>query len=107
MTKERDVKNALRKYLSEIRAYQYWPVPTGYGATTIDVLICYQGRFYGVETKRPGVKKPTARQHSVLDHIATAGGGICVENSIGLETVKAMLNRRVGDHYVATGETWA
>ena len=89
--KERDVKAALRKYLSEIRAYQYWPVPMGYGAATIDVLICYQGRFYGVETKRPGIKEPTARQHSVLDHIAAAGGGICVEDSVGLESVKGML----------------
>ena len=92
MTVERDVKRELRALLTEIGAYQYWPVPTGMGAATVDVLLCYKGQFYGVETKRPGVKKSTQRQACVMRDIAKAGGGFCVENSVGLETVRKMLD---------------
>ena len=88
---ERDVKKKLRALLDEIGAYQYWPVPRGLGAATVDVLFCHQGRFYGVELKRPGVEKATARQSCVLRDIASAGGGVAVENSVGLETVRRML----------------
>jgi hypothetical protein len=89
---ESAVKKALRAYLGEIGAYQYWPVPMGYGAATIDVLVCYKGRFYGIETKRPKVTKATVRQASVLREIAEAGGGVCVENSPGLEAVRDLLD---------------
>jgi len=92
VTVERDVKRELCKLLDEIGAYQYWPVPMGFGAATVDVLLCYKGRFYGVETKRPGVKKATPRQSSVLRNIAKAGGGIAIENSVGLETVRKLLD---------------
>lgn len=91
MTIERDVKKKLRELLTELGAYQYWPVPRGLGAATVDVLFCYQGRFYGVELKRPGVGGATDRQSCVLRDIAAAGGGIAVENSVGLETVRRML----------------
>ena len=89
---ERDVKRKLRELLDEIGAYQYWPVPMGLGAATVDVLFCYRGWFYAVETKRPGVNKSTPRQASVLREVAAAGGGIAVENSVGLETVRKMLD---------------
>ena len=92
MTIERDVKRELRKLLDAIGAYQYWPVPMGLGAATVDVLFCYKGQFFGVETKRPGVKKSTPRQASVLREIAAAGGGFAVENSVKLETVRKMLD---------------
>ena len=88
---ERDVKRKLRELLTELGAYQYWPVPRGLGAATVDVLFCYQGKFYAVETKRPGVNKATDRQACVLRDVVKAGGGCCVENSVGLETVRRML----------------
>jgi hypothetical protein len=91
VTIERDVKRELRKLLDEIGAYQYWPVPMGFGAATVDCLFCHHGKFYAVETKRPGVSKATPRQSCVMREIAKAGGGICVENSVGLETVRRML----------------
>jgi len=40
-------------------------VPTGYGRATLDVLGCYRGRFFAVETKAEG-KKPTLRQTGEL-----------------------------------------
>lgn len=92
--KESNVKSALKAYLKEIGAYQFWPVQMGYGSATIDVLICYKGKFYGVETKRPEVKKPTPRQACVMREIAEAGGGVCLENSVRLESVREMLGAR-------------
>ena len=91
MTPEGRVKYKLRKYLDELGCYQYWPVPMGRGATTIDVLLCHRGLFYGIETKRPDVKKPTKAQECVMAAIAHAGGGVWLENSEGLETTREKL----------------
>ena len=88
---EKDVKKALRTYLDKIGAYQYWPVPMGYGAKTVDVLVCYKGKFYAIETKRPGVKAPTMAQNIVFSKIQNAGGAVILENSIFLETTRAVL----------------
>lgn len=88
---EKHVKQAAKALLTEIGAYQYWPVPMGFGAATVDVLFCYRGRFYALETKRPGVKKATPRQSEVLRQVALAGGGVIVENSVGLETLRGVL----------------
>jgi Holliday junction resolvase len=55
MKKEADVKKELKKYLTEIGAWQYWPVSNGMGRHGIpDVLICYRGHFLAIETKAPG-----------------------------------------------------
>lgn len=88
---EAAVKKKLRAYLKEIGAYQYWPVPMGLGARTIDVLICWRGRFYGIETKRSDVNCPTAMQACTMREIAEAGGGVWLENSEGLETTRERL----------------
>lgn len=91
MKPEEKVKAKIRAYLKEIGAWQYWPVPYGMGMATVDVLFCHRGRFYACEAKRPGIKEATGRQSCVLRDIAKAGGGICVENSEGLETLRALL----------------
>lgn len=89
---EKDIKKSLKEYLIHLGAYQYWPVPMGMGAATIDCFFCYRGLFFAVETKRPGIENATARQQHVLADIATSGGGICVENSPHLERVKHMIS---------------
>jgi hypothetical protein len=89
---EADVKRALKAYLKNLGAYQFWPVQTGYGSATIDGLVCYRGRFYGIETKRPGRKEPTPRQRCVMREITGAGGEVCLENSPGLESVRKLLS---------------
>jgi len=91
MTSEKLVKEALKKYLKSIGAYYYMPVSLGYGSTSIDFFVCHKGRFYGIETKRGAVVDPTPRQEFVLRQIASAGGGVWVENSIGLEATKGVL----------------
>jgi len=73
-TPEARVKSTLRKLLEDYDGlYTYWPVPFGYGRTTLDVLGCYRGRFFTVETKAAG-KKPTLRQMGELENIALAMG---------------------------------
>jgi hypothetical protein len=73
-TPEGKVKAKLRKLLKNYPdAYAYWPVPTGFGKTTLDVLGCYRGRFFEIETKAPG-KKPTLRQQFELESIGRAMG---------------------------------
>lgn len=89
--KETAIKAAVRKYLSEIGAYWFMPVQMGIGASSLDFLVCYHGRFYGIETKRPGVNSCTRRQKSVMQQIEQSGGVTCLENSVTLETVKKML----------------
>ena len=90
-TLEATVKKELKKLLNEIGAYYYLSVPVGYGKSTVDVLVCYKGKFYAIETKREGVSKPTARQACVMREIAQAGGGCWVENSVGLEETRKRL----------------
>ncbi len=91
---ERDVKKSLREYLTKIRAYQFWPVPMGFGATTVDCLFCYKGLFYAVECKRPGVSKATPAQAQVMREIGDAEGVCCVENNPALPAVRAMIKAR-------------
>lgn len=73
-TPESKVKAKVRELLRNYPgAYTYWPVPSGYGRTTLDVLGCYRGRFFSIETKAPG-KKPTLRQMQELNGIERAMG---------------------------------
>jgi len=88
---EADVKKALKSYLDEIGAYYYMAVPMGYGKHTLDFLVCHKGHFYGIETKRPGVDKTTLAQSCVMREIASAGGGVILENSVNLEATKRVL----------------
>jgi hypothetical protein len=90
MTPEGRVKAKAKELLKTIGAYAYWPVPMGYGASSVDVFVCYKGQFYAVEFKRPEKKTATRAQSNVLREVAEAGGGTCVENSPDLATMKRM-----------------
>lgn len=73
-TPEGRVKAKLRSILKRYAGiHTYWPVPSGYGGSTLDVLGCYRGRFFAVETKAEG-KKPTLRQTGDLQSIERAMG---------------------------------
>lgn len=45
-----------------------------YQPATIDLFVCYRGRFIGIEDKRDQAHKPTHRQQQVLGEISSAGG---------------------------------
>ena|SRR6516225_8801885 len=81
MTPEGKVKNEVKKQLKALNAYQFWPVQTGMGATTVDCLACLAGLFIAIETKAPG-KKPTPLQRLTLDKIVAAGGIAIVIDSV-------------------------
>lgn len=76
---EAPVRKDIRDFCKFIGAYCFSPVPFGYGESTVDHLICWRGRFYAVEAKRPDTRpEPTKRQADVLRDVAEAGGGVCV-----------------------------
>jgi hypothetical protein len=89
--KEANVKMAVKKYLKSVHAWQFWPVQMGMGAAGLDCFVCFKGQFYGIEVKREGITTVTPRQACVMRDIAEAGGGVCLENSVGCETVKLMI----------------
>jgi hypothetical protein len=53
--------------------YRFMPVQSGFGATTLDFLICIDGLWVAIETKAPGGKL-TPRQDTVIGAIINAGG---------------------------------
>lgn len=73
-TPEGKVKKQIREYLDEIGAYRFMPVQMGMGARTLDILCCVQGRFIGIEVKRPGITDPSPLQRITIKKIADAGG---------------------------------
>lgn len=74
MTPEGKVKAKVRRLLAQYDGmYSYWPVPSGLGRTTVDIIGCFRGRFFCVETKGEG-KKPTLRQTQEISVIERAMG---------------------------------
>lgn len=79
MTPEGRVKAKLKKHLAEKDAYQFWPVQTGYGQAMVDCLAWLpqqRGKLaeaWAIETKRPGMRKPTLRQATVMREMRKAG----------------------------------
>jgi hypothetical protein len=95
-TPESRVKAKLRRLFKGYRPdlYDYWPVPSIYGATTLDVLGCYRGRFFSVETKAQG-RKPTLRQTKTINSMEQAMGRVFVVtgmNSPVFDELKAWLD---------------
>jgi hypothetical protein len=50
-----------------------WPVQSGYGEKTVDVLVCARGCWIGIECKKAGVTKPTPRQAETMRQMREAG----------------------------------
>jgi hypothetical protein len=78
VTPEGKVKAKVKKVLGEIGAYYAMPMGSGWGNSGVpDFLVCYQGRFIGIECKAGG-NGPTALQESNLKAIQKAGGNALV-----------------------------
>ena len=81
MTPEGKVKAAVNRVLSKYKSiYCFMPVPSGYGPSSLDYLLCVNGHFVAIETKAPG-KKPTDRQKMIIGQIKRAGGVVFVIDS--------------------------
>jgi len=72
-TPEGKVKDKVKKLLKKYDCYYFMPVQAGYGAATLDFLVCCKGQFIGIETKAPG-KKATERQQLTMNQMWEAGG---------------------------------
>lgn len=73
MKPEARIKADIRAWFMSQGAYVFAPVQMGMGMSTVDQLVCFKGKFIGVESKVPG-KHPTARQYQTLRQIEEAGG---------------------------------
>lgn len=65
-TPEGKVKAQIKKILADNGAWFHMPVPSGYGAPTLDFHCSIRGRFFMIEAKAPG-QKPTAMQQATID----------------------------------------
>lgn len=93
-TPEGKVKKAIKKALDASGCWQYWPVPSGFGRRTVDVLGLHKGDFFAVEAKAPG-KKPTRQQEAELAKITSEGGITFVfDNVADVQTLKEWLERK-------------
>lgn len=79
---EKSVKKQIKEYLKSIGAYQFWPVQMGYGARTVDCLVCFQGRFLAIEVKRSEGGRLTAKQCRTLHEIHSARGNVVVATTV-------------------------
>lgn len=103
MTPEGRVKAKVNKALAQwANVYRFMPVPTGYGATTLDYLLCVNEHFVGIETKKPGGKL-TPRQEATAAEIRTAGGDVLVIDG-DLTEFNALMNRYTERKYHITPE---
>lgn len=77
-------RNTIAKILKAVRAKGGYAVKINGNAfqpKTIDVLICYKGRFIGVEAKEKG-NYVTERQKYTLHEIEQAGGQAVIAYSV-------------------------
>ena len=73
---ERDIVNAIKKYLASLGSDVFFWKEHGspYGTSGVpDIICCYKGHFLGLEAKLPGGKL-TELQKRALDKINRAGG---------------------------------
>lgn len=102
-TPESKIKNMVKAVLAEFNHLtmcndfavpilkQYWPVPSGFGSSDLDCLVCYYGQYIAIETKAPG-KKPTPRQQFCIAETIGAGGKVFViDNEAGCELLRRHL----------------
>lgn len=85
MTPEGRVKRAIRKVLDQVRGlYVFMPVPSGFGKSSLDYVLCVGGVFIAIEAKAPG-KKLTPRQKAIKRQIERAGGTVFVIDNESFE----------------------
>jgi hypothetical protein len=76
-TPEGKVKAKVKRILAKFSHYGLWPVPSGYGESTLDYIGCFHGNFFSCETKKPGGKL-TARQELIAQRMRDAGGRVFI-----------------------------
>lgn len=91
LTPERKVKDKVKKVLKALGVYYAMPATGGYGSSGVpDFLICYRGRFIGIECKANG-GKTTVLQEKNLDDIRRNGGVALVINENNVDILPKLL----------------
>lgn len=75
-TPEKKVKDKIVAKLKAAGAYYFYPVTGGFSSSGVpDIIVCYRGKFIGIEVKADLTKKgPTALQQDNLTRISENGG---------------------------------
>jgi Holliday junction resolvase len=83
-TPEGKVKAAVKKYLTSIGAWFCMPATGGYGTSGVpDIVACWRGQFFAIETKAPGKRKNTTDlQDRQIMGIHKAGGSAIVVDDV-------------------------
>ena len=89
--KESQLIQSIRKYLATLPECFFWKEHGGqYGTAGIpDIIVCYKGRFYGLEAK-VGKNQTTRLQAATIEQIRHAGGVAAVVRSV--DEVKEIMN---------------
>lgn len=86
-TPESKVKAKVKKVLEQLGAYYAMPIGTGFGNAGVpDFLVCYQGRFIGIECKAGG-NTPTKLQEYNMVRIWKSGGVAIVVNEDNVDNL--------------------
>ena len=89
MTPEGKVKVKIREYLkARGDNYSFTPIGSAFGKAGVpDRIVCWRGRFVGIEVKAPGkIRAQTPIQKKAQQEIEKAGGVYLLVDSV--ETVK-------------------
>jgi len=88
--KESDIVAAIKRYLKTVEGCFFWKEHGGmYGTAGIpDLILCYKGRFIGLEVKTDE-GKPTKLQEATIRKIKACGGIAVVVRSVA--EVKAII----------------
>jgi hypothetical protein len=98
MTPEGRVKAKVKDVLKAVGAYYVMPVTSGYGSSGApDFLVCYGGRFVGIECKA-GKGKPTGLQIKNLQSIEHSGGQSLIVNEFNVVHLVTLLQEGVSSY---------
>ena len=82
MTREKTIENAIKKHLDKVGAYYIKYHGGAYSKVGVpDLLVCYKGRFLGLEVKNE-TYQPSPLQLHHLKMIKKAGGIAYVVRSV-------------------------
>jgi hypothetical protein len=83
MTPEGKVKTAVKRFLRQWDVWTDWPVPSGYGKSTLDCMVICKGQVMWIETKAPG-QKPTERQQQIISILRKHGCKVVVVDTVNV-----------------------
>lgn len=94
-TEEAKVKAKVKKVLKRYNCWTDWPVPGGYGKSTLDCIGCAGSYFFAIETKKPGGKL-TPLQEITITTMRRAGATVFIidtddEKAYCFKSLKAFL----------------